>query len=300
MLGFKRSGHKSSNNTKYFKKHISAKKRKPFTPKVNRQKRKKLKPAAKRRIIIGSIVLTVLVGIFFYLTFLHNSFIISQIEITETNDDNQIPSDIQSILNTAKNQNLVTINETGLIEKIQKNHPEIANIDFKKSFPSKIRVIITYHPQLANLIINDTPSNLPHKFIINNAGKIFKNNADNPNLPTLILKNINDKEFEDIMSEEIIFNGERVQKAIDAAILFEKNFDIKITKTQYYKTEREAHLLSEKGFYVWLDLTKNIEEQLNKLKRSTGKLDLHKDSLIYIDLRINCQNGEKIIFKRTK
>jgi len=40
------------------------------------------------------------------------------------------------------------------------------------------------------------------------------------------------------------------------------------------------------------------EDQLKKLKKILVKLDIYKENLLYIDLRIAGANGDKIIYKR--
>ena len=69
-------------------------------------------------------------------------------------------------------------------------------------------------------------------------------------------------------------------------------------EAEWGKIEREFHLKTEAGFYVWLDMTTDVETQLKKLKRALPKLDIYKEPLQYIDLRIAGAESEKVIFKR--
>jgi hypothetical protein len=64
------------------------------------------------------------------------------------------------------------------------------------------------------------------------------------------------------------------------------------------KQARELHLLTERHFTVWLDLTQDLNIQLTKLKKSLGNtFNIYEMPLDYIDLRISGQNGEKVIYK---
>jgi hypothetical protein len=81
---------------------------------------------------------------------------------------------------------------------------------------------------------------------------------------------------------------------------FTELFGMKITQGEYLKRERELHMLTEKNFEIWLDLTSDVLQQLTKLKRATVKLDLTTTPLEYIDLRIAGGDSEKVIFKRRK
>ena len=94
------------------------------------------------------------------------------------------------------------------------------------------------------------------------------------------------------------------KNTIDAvALAFQKFadfFGMKVPSAEWKKTERELHLKTEKGFVVWLDLTKDVEAQLQKLKRALPKLDIYHEPLEYIDLRIAGSGSEKVIFRRKR
>lgn len=80
--------------------------------------------------------------------------------------------------------------------------------------------------------------------------------------------------------------------------MFTERFDIQVFEAAYLLEAREVHLITNQGFNVWLDMEQDLETQLNKLKNAIPKIDIYKDPLEYIDLRIESANGDKIIFKR--
>ena len=79
---------------------------------------------------------------------------------------------------------------------------------------------------------------------------------------------------------------------------FEDKFGMKIIRIEYKATAREVHLLTERNFFIWLDIQISFEDQFKKLKKSLVKLDIYTEALEYIDLRIAGSNGDKIIYKR--
>ena len=73
---------------------------------------------------------------------------------------------------------------------------------------------------------------------------------------------------------------------------------MEIVRIEYKPTAREIHLLTERNFFIWLDIQISYEEQFKKMKKSLVKLDIYTEDLEYIDLRIAGSNGDKIIYKR--
>lgn len=271
--------------------------------KRRRQRIPRIKSGRKRpqfTLFIKTFVVITITVIGLYLLFFNKSFIIQNITVTETNDDNEIPSDILAATNAIKGLNLLFIDQDSIIEKILSVHPEIKTIDFKKVFPNSVSIIISYYQEVVNFTIVDTPSGIPHSFIVNEKGIIAKNNEKKPDLPQLILKNVDDQTLEAIIAEDQRFAIDRIKKATDAEKKFTETFTIPIIESHYYQIEREVRLLTDKGFFVWFDLSKDIDEQINKLRRALPELDIHTEPLQYIDLRISTRNGEKIIFKRKK
>ena len=76
---------------------------------------------------------------------------------------------------------------------------------------------------------------------------------------------------------------------------------MKVIDSEYLFIEREVHLRTEKYFEIWIDMTKELNLQMEKLKKVLGKIDIYSTPLEYIDLRISGTDNEKVIYKpRTK
>lgn len=286
---------KQRSNLSYIRGPKVKRKRKPIKFKLPKlaPKSTKKKPFSKYLFLI---ILGLLFGTAFYFCFFTNTFLIKNISISGKSDN--LPQNLDGYLSQAYGINIFLLNEEKISEEITKIHSDIKNITFKRKLPDSIEITLDFYPEVVNFLIKKTPSDIAHSFVVNETGKISRNYYENQELQYLTLENVDEEMFDSIMNESIEFDIERIKKALNAKKLFEENFNIGVTEVKYYKIEREVHLKTEKGFSVWLDLTKSVEEQINKLKRGLSKLDIHNEALLYIDLRIGSQNGEKIIFRR--
>jgi hypothetical protein len=98
------------------------------------------------------------------------------------------------------------------------------------------------------------------------------------------------------LNEELI-PKETLELLLDTSKDFTGKFNMQILEIHYLKQARELHLLTERHFTVWIDLTQDINIQLTKLKKSLTTLNIYEANLDYIDLRISGQNGEKVIYR---
>jgi len=143
---------------------------------------------------------------------------------------------------------------------------------------------------VGNLVYEN--SQVKKTYLINAIGYPIKENLENPNLPYIHLKS------EDPVNPDqpIVESGE-LRYILEANTYFKERFGMRVIEILYKPNAREIHLLTEKNFYIWLDMQRSAEEQLKKLKKAAVKLDIYNTPLEYIDLRIAGSNGEKIIYK---
>ena len=87
---------------------------------------------------------------------------------------------------------------------------------------------------------------------------------------------------------------------VEAFTKFNELFGMEAFRGEWKKTERELHIMTEKKFEIWFDLTSSINTQLSKLKRALPKLNIYNEPLEYIDLRIAGADSEKVIFRRRR
>lgn len=257
----------------------------------------KNKNTRRKKLLPLLILLSLLFGAV-YAVFFSPFFLIRTITVSAYDNSEALPQNIYDLANGALGLNLILINPNKIGDQIRKINPDLETVETRKKLPHSLEFILRFYTQTVNFIVPESPSGLKHKFVLNKIGKISRNNHENPQLPYLILRNVNDEFYDEIMSETVNFNPSLIEKALTAQKLFEEQFNLGVTENNFYKVEREARLKTAKGFTVWFDLNKDIAEQILKLKKAQGKLDLQTEPLLYIDLRIGSQNGEKIIFKR--
>lgn len=231
-----------------------------------------------------------------YAVFFSDYFLVQDFEIEEEGtliEDNEV---INQILRNRLGQNLVLINEKEIIDEITEKHPEIDKIVIKKIFPEKIRVEYEKYPTIANLL--NMVDGIQKKFLVDSRGFLTEENTENPNLPYIKMETSEALSLRTTFLPDATRSEERLTYMINAVNLFEEKFGMKLLHAEYFKKERELHLYTEKLFYVMLDMEKDLNTQINKLKKSLSKLDIYNVPLLYIDLRISGTNVEKVIYKR--
>jgi len=276
--------------------------RSPFSQSKNRQlkirKKKRFKGNLRisrttfaKKIFFSTITLGIIIGsiyiIFFSQVFKLKKWEIVEKEITFYNHY------LDEFLKPYNGDNIIFINTEEIQKRIKEKHPNLSAIEIKKIFPSTISVKIQQYPIVANVINIVGEKKIEQKIIINSIGIAVEKDIINPELP--IIKITSSKSFN--LLDKII-SPKKLKYITETTKEFEEAFGIKVTETEYKTTERELHLLTEKGFKVWLDSQKKSTIQLLKLKKALPKLDIYNTPLKYIDLRISGAENDKVIYKK--
>ena len=253
--------------------------------------------SSKWKIVLAFFLSILIIGYGTYAVFLSDIFLIDSFIIEEDGtiiEDNEA---MNTILRSTLGKNLVLINDEELISKIRESQPEIEKITIKKIFPDKIKVEHKKYPTVANLInIVDV---VQKKFLVDSQGFLVEENIEHPDLPHIYYETDEFLEVRNSFLSDPKRSKERLTQIINAINLFEEKFAMKILYAEYKHQEREVHLVTERRFYVMIDLEKDLLRQIEKLKKALPKLDIYNEPLIYIDLRISGTNTEKVIFKRS-
>jgi cell division septal protein FtsQ len=227
-----------------------------------------------------------------YFVFFSNYFVVTDITIAEANIENQaLGEEITGKISQALGKNIIFVDTEELETKILDYFPELEEVKINKDYPRKLEIEFYEYPLIANIINESTT--VKKTYIINSIGYAIKENFENPNLPYIKIKS-----DEPLNTENAVIEASKLKYILDTITYFEDKFGMRIIEIQYKKTAREVHLLTERNFYIWLDIQRPAEEQLKKLKKALVKLDIYSEDLEYIDLRIAGSNGDKIIYKR--
>jgi len=227
-----------------------------------------------------------------YLISFSNVFNIENIEVsTDQITTESLSGNIVDDLRIYKDKNLLFINKTEIIERIQSSYPEIENIEVSKDLFSTLVISFSEYPPIAN--ITNVSNETNKKFIVNSIGYVVKEDIDDPELP--YIKVVSDAPLN---TDSTVIDQEKITYILGSKYYFEEKFGMQVIEVEYKMISREVHLRTEKYFYIWLDIQKPYEQQLKKLKKALVKLDIYNEELSYVDLRITGESGEKIIYKR--
>lgn len=245
-----------------------------------------------RKLALFALIIVVLIG-GFYLVFFSSFFTITKIGL-EKPGNAVSGSELAPFLDKLKGKNLLFINTDSLTTELEQTFKnEILLVRISKSPPNKLIVKVDEYPAIINLRV--VTGNKIQKLVLNQLGYAIAEGVEDKALPIVIMNS--DKQFP---KQSVVMDPSRLEKIRIGFSKFTELFGMKITQGEYLKRERELHMMTEKNFEIWLDLTSDVERQLTKLKRATVKLDLTTTPLEYVDLRIAGGESEKVIFKRRK
>jgi cell division septal protein FtsQ len=256
-----------------------------------------LKPPSGRAKRIFAILLAAgIIGFIIYALYFSDYFLVRKYKVEEEGTIIETNETINRILEEKIGSNLVMINEDEIYKAIKSAQPEINKITITKIFPDTIMAGFEKFPEVAN--ITDIAAGVQKKFIADSQGFLIEENTENPNMPYIKMNTAELLQVRKTFLPDAKRSAERLTYIIQAINLFEEKFGIKITYGQFKVRERELDLFTEKGFYVMIDMEKDINGQIDKLKKALSKLDIYTVPLLYIDLRISGTDYEKVIYKR--
>ncbi|PIZ75258.1 hypothetical protein COY05_04495 [Candidatus Peregrinibacteria bacterium CG_4_10_14_0_2_um_filter_38_24] len=264
----------------------------PLRPPIRKSlRRPNLLLAKTKKLLI--IALTLFISIFaIYELFFSGYFLISSVEITNKKIDNEnLTENIKKTLSETIGKNIIILNLQDLELKIANKFPEIKEINLSKNYPQTVEISFAEYPLTANISI--TTDAIKKTYIVNSIGYAVKENMQLTTLP--LIKMTAEAQ---INTGTPLIEAKKLEYILGTIKYYQDKFGMKILETTYKKNSREIRILTERNFEIWLDIEQPFETQLKKLKKSLVKLDIYKESLSYIDLRIAGENGDKIIYKR--
>lgn len=282
------------------------KRRQSHTERIQRKHRKiskifldniKTKVFAEYKYIILGVLSILIIGggvgiIFFSHFFDVMTIVVERVDIRT----NIVP--ILQFMDKEKGKNILLVNDYEIKHSLHKQFPELKEIEIVKLYPRTLKVYVVEYDLIARIRTRGGKQEM----FLNEIGMIRDITAKNDSLPLIEYKNqydIKDDKMMKILSpflalqdKNIIMSSEELRTVLNTKSLFEKTFALQVPVIQYYPLEREIHLLTEKHFTVWFDLTGNVDNQIEKLKAALSDFNINAINLAYIDLRIK----NKIIY----
>jgi hypothetical protein len=247
----------------------------------------------------------VMLGIF-YLLFLSSIFNIKEIQVFQTisqpNPDDETQTiltkepfenqQLQDLLNRSILKNLILLNTESLKSTLSQTILNLEDLSIQKQFPSKLIIDFKQFDPAANLVNLVGPSKIQKFFLIDENGRVSNLGDQRPDLPTIRIQTNEQAEI-----NKTILKPEQLNYALKAKEHFQENFDLNVQDITYLLEAREVHLYTSNQTTIWLDAQEDYIEQIDKLKKALPRLNIYDLPIDYIDLRIDNNNGGKIIYK---
>ncbi len=310
----------SANFSSYRNPKLSS--RKPFEPKGEPRIRKTGFFARLLRGLKIAAILAAILG-FFYALFFTDLFEIQQINVEGSSDTLEEQSSLNTSLQEYLGKNLLTVNVPQIEIALLEQYPYLQTLDVRRDFFHTLTVVLGTYPAVANVRVDYTDGSQQF-FVINEEGYISATGISDESLATIVM-DVTSTDATLPSTEETLpatdatgemaestettvakpsytLNQELIDKeTLDVLLQASKDFigkfNMQVLEIHYLKQARELHLLTERHFTVWLDLTQDVNLQFTKLKKSLTSLNIYEADLNYIDLRISGQNGEKVIYR---
>lgn len=286
---------------RYREAHRMRQERKKFKVSKMFMRNIKTKYIEEYKYVVLGVVFIIIVGGSIGLIFFSNYFNVSTIIVERTDPKTDIETSIipiQQKLDVLKGKNIFLMNEDEVNDDLHKDFPEMKEIKIMKLLPHTIRVRVIEYELIARI----KSSTGKEEMFLNEQGMIRNIKTKIPNLPLIEYKSQYDIKEDKMVAmlspylalqdRNTIMNADEVRVILDAQNTFEKDFSLSVNLIQYFPLEREIHLRTERDFFIWLDLTESVEEQLRKLKTAFQDFNIYKIDLAYVDLRIK----NKIIY----
>lgn len=259
------------------------------------------------KVVFGTLILG---GLFNFLL-LSGTFEIQKIEVESSFEESEDQYLVNSYLQNYLGENILLFASNKHEAALRSQIPYLKDLKIKRKLPHTLLAVMESYPKVANVkVVSPSAENI---YIINELGFISAIGSFDEALPTIIMDvtgtemDLSTKEEETksgsgevvdtlIVHEELVAK-DALEKILKTEKNFEGKFNLQIKELNYLKRAKEIHLFTELDFYVWIDMTEDIDLQLAKLKKGLTKLNIYEGNIEYIDLRISGQNGEKIIYK---
>jgi len=227
-----------------------------------------------------------------YFLFFTNHFQLKTIQIYEGQALSS-NKEIRKLIDPLHNKNLLLIPKDKVSILLHNEIENMNQVKIQKKYPNTLIIEYQKFSEVANLINKNQTNDNIQKFIINEIGIITESERNDPSLK--IINTQSDKNYQ--LGDQIL-KKEQISYILEATSFFQEKLNLEITETKFLPVARELHLKTERGFYIWLDITQKYEDQIQKLKNAIPKIDIYSDNFQYIDLRIESAKGDKIIYKR--
>lgn len=278
--------------------------RKPFTPKISavhqdRQGRRQGEKLGRILRIFKLLFFCFALGAAFYAVFSTSLFEIQKVNVKGEADTLEEQTAIKTKLQDYLGENLLLMDISSQEDELLQTYAYLKTLKIKRRLFHTLSVILETYPPVTNVRMNFEDDHTEY-YVLNEQGYITSVGSTLENLPLIVMDvtatNTNLPGTKQNINEELI-PKDTLTVLLETSQNFEGKFSMQVLEIYYFKRAREIHLYTERYFFVWIDMTQDIEQQLSKLKKALTELNIYDAPLEYIDLRISGQNGEKVLYK---
>jgi hypothetical protein len=184
---------------------------------------------------------------------------------------------VEDILQEFHGKNLLFLNKGDIIAALETKMPELREIEIEEDWPRTLNVRVGTSNPVYNIFNIETAN-----FSVIADDGIVLSLQSIEGLPTIKIK----QRTELVKLRESLLSPEQLQKIRDAEVALDTDLQLPIKSVEILFAANELHLISRNEMAIWLDLSRPIDEQLQKLKSAGQKIQLHRDIFDHIDLRI--------------
>ena len=253
--------------------------------------------------------------------FFSSYFSITNIDVARENlniDSAAIENQIQKY----KGENLIFTSMHGIEKEIMNYFPEFEEVNVKKTFPDTLTITLKSYPVMANLKAyyhlpqpepdeetvphlkdieaaldeafsitpqkEEEPEWIEQKGLLNAVGQALFNQEEDLELITIVINGLN----QPIEDREQVVKKEYMVYMMEAIDYIHNLFDLKVREIEYLDEAREMHVKMDNKLVVWITFEKDFKEQIDKWKTIYEPVELNRENIAYIDLRVR----EKVIY----
>ena len=235
------------------------------------------------------------IALMIYAAFFTRLLEIQKIDIEGSAETLDEQSAINDYLKDHLGKNMLMFNSIKHEDILIQDYPHLKELRITRIPLHTIRATLETYEHVTNVEIRHDNGDISY-YVVNELGYIASIGTLEESLPTLVM-DVTGTDLESFAVNEELIPQTTLEDLLSAGSNFEGKFNMQVLEMHYLKRARELHLLTERNFFVWIDLEQDINLQLAKLKKAMASLNIYEENLEYIDLRISGQNGEKVIYK---
>ena len=224
------------------------------------------------------LILVTLVGIFLLFAWGSPYFKVAQVTT------NQLPPWFESdqwqvFLHELKGENLLLLNHAEWERVAQRTFPEMERLSISEQWPNQVILEVTLKPAVLSILNEETAS-------------FYRLTADGIILPPwseLDQGVIKVKDYEEpiLLGKSFAYlSAEKIERLQKSYQLISQLWDWSVTEQWFYPYARELHLKVNDRLWLWVDIDRSVETQIEKVVIAAESLGLPNRRWEYLDLRI--------------